>query len=146
MENPENTDSSRKYRNFRNSVFFNFLYFSHNIKLWVYLTHVPERRRGLCRIWPFPTPPCHHDQGRYYSCYRCFFAPHRNGHNSSSWRSKDDNSGSCPHHFSRRIFWAWLQLDWLLTLFTTTTTDGRTDGRTDGFINNDFIYYQIYIY
>ena len=37
--------------------------FSHNSKLWFYLTPIPERRRRLCRIWPFPTPPCHHDRG-----------------------------------------------------------------------------------
>ena len=25
-------------------------YFPHKIKLWVYLTHIPERRRSLCKI------------------------------------------------------------------------------------------------
>ena len=46
--------------------------FSHDIKLWVDLTHIPERRRGLCKILPYPTPPCHHDRG---CCYCCFFEP-----------------------------------------------------------------------
>ena len=46
----------------------------HNIKLWVYLTPIPEHRRRLCRIWPFPNPPCHHDRG--CSCCSCFLTPH----------------------------------------------------------------------
>ena len=42
---------------------------SHNMKLWVSLTSIPEQRRRLCWIWPFPTPPCHHDRS---SCY-CYY-------------------------------------------------------------------------
>ena len=52
---------------------FLYSFFPHNIKLWVYLTPIPERRRRLCRIWPFATPPCHHDRGS--SCYCYFFNP-----------------------------------------------------------------------
>ena len=45
--------------------------FSHNFKLWVYLTPIPDRRRRLCWIWPFATPPCHHDRGSCCCC--CYF-------------------------------------------------------------------------
>ena len=52
-----------------------FPYCSHNIKLWVYLTHIPERRRHLCRNWPLPTPTCHHDRGYCYCYCFCFCNP-----------------------------------------------------------------------
>ena len=55
---------------------FAFNIFSHNIKLWVSFSPLPEQRRRLCWISPFPTPPCHHDRGS--SCcygYCCFWTP-----------------------------------------------------------------------